>query len=340
VSEPFEEATGIRVHHEPHIGLALPSRLQSALEEGGRPPVDVIWSNSVPALHAARAGHSVPLDPTVMPVLNDLRDRARPEGNVGQSVTHPYVVYYVLGYHKEAFPAGPPRSWNVLLDERHRGKIALYPNGNGIQAIAQTMQGGNLRDIPNDMAACWDFLRRMRHQVAELEYSIGMQERLRTRQLDLCFRALPNVLEFADELPVGWNVPREGTTDTLDALWIPRGIPAPQRELAMRYIAFALRPDIQQDWCEQLGVMPVHPAAAVPTMLRRPDLPAHADDNHGILHIPENIKADYHDKWARQFEQAITGESNAGPEQRVTAARAGTYGSVPRKRLATKGPSS
>jgi putative spermidine/putrescine transport system substrate-binding protein len=325
VSQPFEEATGIRVLHEPHIGLALPSPLLSALDTGSRPPVDVIWSNSVPALHAARDGHSVPLDPTVMPVLHDLRDRARPDGVANQSVIHPYVVYYVLGYHEHAFPGGPPRSWNVLLDQRHGGKIALYPHGNGIQAIAQTMQGGNLHDIPEDMAACWTFLRRMRHQVAELEYSIGMQERLRTRQLDLCFRALPNVLDFADDLPVGWSVPEEGTTDTLDALWIPRGVPEPTSELAMRYIAFALRPDVQENWCERLGVMPVHPAAAVPTMLRRPDLPAHADDHHGILHIPESIKADYHDVWAWQFEEALAGDRhlvNAGaPRARVDRGR-------------------
>ncbi|KIF75054.1 hypothetical protein QR77_16200 [Streptomyces sp. 150FB] len=301
VSGPFEEATGVRVRHEPHIGLPLPPALLSALEAGERPPVDVVWSNSVPALRAAEAGRTLPLDPVRMPVLTELRGRARPEGEAARSVVHPYVVYYVLGYHKEAFPAGPPRSWDVLLDERYRGRIALYPHGNGLHAIAQAMGGGKVADIPADMEACWRFLGRLRPRIAELEYSIGMEERLRGRQLDLCFRALPNVLAFQEGLPVGWSVPDEGTADTVDALWIPRGVPEEVADLAARYIAFALRPDVQQDWCRRLGVMPVHPAAGIPALLRRPDLPAHADDHRGILHVPERVKVEQQAAWESRF---------------------------------------
>ncbi|WP_369199309.1 extracellular solute-binding protein [Streptomyces sp. PU-14G] len=301
VSRPFEQATGVRVRHEQRVGLALSPSLLGALRTGKRPPVDVVWSNSVPALNAALAGHCEPLDPDRMPVLGALRDRSRPDGAPARSVVHPYVVYYVLGYHEEAFPEGPPRSWHVLLDERHRGRIALYPHGNGLHAIAQTLQGGRVEDIPADMEACWSFLRRLRPQIAELEYSIGMEERLRARHLDLCFRALPNVLAFQTDLPVGWCVPAEGTADTTDALWIPRGTPEGVRDIAMRYIAFALRPDVQQDWCRRLGVMPVHPAARIPPMLHRSDLPAHADDFRGILHVPESVKARRQTEWEEKF---------------------------------------
>ncbi|HEX3782042.1 MAG TPA: extracellular solute-binding protein [Pseudonocardiaceae bacterium] len=305
VSEPFERATGIQVHHESHVGLALPGSLVSALDTGQPPPVDVVWSNSVPALNAAWDGHCHALDPARMPILADLRGRAHPDGPAAGYVVYPYVVYYVLGYHEAAFPDGPPRSWDVLLDERHGGRIALYPHGNGLHAIAQTMQGGRVETIPDDMAACWTFLGRLRSQVAELQYSIGMEQRLRVRDIDLCFRALPNVLAFQDQLPVGWSVPAEGTADTTDALWIPRGVPDAVRDLAMRYIAFALRPDVQRDWCQRLGTMPVHPAAATPTMLRRTDLPAHADDYRGILHIPENIKAEHRVAWERRFAEIL-----------------------------------
>ncbi|WUK72807.1 extracellular solute-binding protein [Kribbella sp. NBC_00359] len=306
VSRPFEEATGVEVHHEIHIGLAIPPTLQAALDVGGRPPVDVVWSNSVPALLAARAGHVLPLDSVKMPVLAELRNRARPNGEAAEFVIYPYVVYYVLGYHEEAFLEGPPHSWNALLDKRRRGKIALYPHGNGLHAIAQTMQGGQLDDIPANMEACWAFIRRLRPQIAELEYSIGMEERLRTRAIDLCFRALPNVLTFQEQLPIGWSVPREGTADTTDALWIPRGVSDVVYEAAMQYIAFALRQDIQEDWCQRLGVMPVHPSAAVSELLIRPDLPVHADDYRGILHIPESVKANQSVTWERRFAHILS----------------------------------
>jgi putative spermidine/putrescine transport system substrate-binding protein len=304
VSEPFARETGVRVEHRIHVGLKLPGELSTSLERHERPPVDVVWSNSVPALHARERGHAEPFDRACMPVLAELRPRAGASSDPAPRLVHPYVVYYVLVYHEAAFPSGPPESWRVLLEPNHRGKVALYPGGNGFYPIAQIMGGGRLDAIPDGMDACWSFLRRLAPQVDELAYSIGMEERLRRRDLILCFRALTNALAFrASGVPVGWTIPREGTSDTLDALWIPRGVPEPQRRLAMRYIAFALRPDIQSAWCEALGAMPVHPGAVVPGILReRDDLPAHADDQRGILELPEALKAVHEAEWERRFD--------------------------------------
>ncbi|WP_437582047.1 extracellular solute-binding protein [Sorangium sp. So ce887] len=307
VSEPFERELGVRVEHVPHVGLKLPAALTSALERNERPSVDLMWSNSVPALRAAMRGDCVPLDPAEMPVLAELTGRARPApafGGVSSlSVVHPYVVYYVLVYHEEAFPDGAPTSWRVLEEPRHRGKIMLYPGGNGFYPIAQVLGGGRLENIPGDMDACWSFIRRLRPQVQELDFSVGVEERLRRREIELCFRALTNALAFrAAGAPVGWCVPEEGTTDTVDALWIPRGVPDEQIELAKRYISFALRADIQEDWCERLGAMPVHPGAAIPTALRgRTDLPCSSEDHRGLLHIGEHLKVACEHEWEARF---------------------------------------
>jgi putative spermidine/putrescine transport system substrate-binding protein len=311
VSDPFERETGIRVEHVPHVGLKLPPALGDALDRDERPPVDVVWCNSVPALLARRAGRCEPLDPERSPVLRELRDRAFPEAAAGPdrsspSVVHPYVVYYVLAYHEQAVES-EPRSWQVLLDPRHRGKIALYPGGNGFYPIAQKLGGGSLADFPDALEPCWSFVRKLREQVGELDYSIGMEERLRTRQLDLCFRALTNALAFrAAGLPIAWCIPQEGTTDTVDALWIPRGVPSAEREAAERYIAFALRADIQERWCSALGAMPVHPGAQIPALLRdRSDVPAHADDHRGILHVPEHLKVTHEARWEARFQSLL-----------------------------------
>jgi putative spermidine/putrescine transport system substrate-binding protein len=308
VSDPFERETGIRVEHAPHVGLKLPPALLDSLERGERPPVDVVWCNSVPALLARRAGRCEPLDPARSPVLRELRQRALPEEPLGSadaalSVVHPYVVYYVLAYHEQSV-AAQPRSWQVLLDPRHRGKIALYPGGNGFYPIAQRLGGGSLADFPHALEPCWSFVRKLREQIGELDYSIGMEERLRTRQLDLCFRALTNALAFrAAGLPIAWCIPQEGTTDTVDAFWIPRGVPQPQRDAAARYIAFALRADVQTRWCAALGAMPVHPQADIPAIFRdREDVPLHADDHRGILHIPEHWKVEHEASWEARFQ--------------------------------------
>jgi putative spermidine/putrescine transport system substrate-binding protein len=300
VSDPFERETGVHVEQVAHVGLKLPTALLETLAAEQCPPVHVIWCNSVPALHARERGCCVPLDPAG--ALSDLRARAWPDSGE-RSVVHPYVVYYVLAYHEAACPAGPPRSWNELFETQHRRKIALYPGGNGFYPIAQVMAGGRLSDIPADMSACWSYLRALQPQIGELDYSIGMEERLRRRELNLCFRALTNALAFrAAGLPVSWCVPQEGTTDTVDALWVPRGLPAEVQALALRYVQFALRSDVQSHWCRELGAMPVHAQAQVPQILQeRVDLPRHADDYRGILHIAEAAKVSHQLEWETRF---------------------------------------
>jgi putative spermidine/putrescine transport system substrate-binding protein len=304
VSKPFERETGIEVVHRFHVGLALPEALSDALASGTRPPVDVVWSNSAPALRAAAVAGCVPLD---RDVLGDLRNRARPEA-AGLPCVHPYSVQYVLCYQRSAYPREPPRSWGVLTASRHRGQVAMYPAGHGFFPIAQAMGGGDVAAIPYDMDPCWSWSRLLRGQIGVLDYSIGMEQRLRRGELTLCFRALPNVVAFQDAgADVDWATPDEGTTDTVDALWIPSGVSESVAEMAAEYIAFALRADIQRDWCERLGVLPMHRDADRPSVLDRPGvvLPEHADDQTGILFVPEAVKAVHEDDWGRRWSHAV-----------------------------------
>lgn len=306
VSDTFTAETGVRVRHRTHVGLSLPADLVDALRRGDRPPVDVVWCNGVPALAAARSGWCTGLDEDddVASGLAALHARARPGGVSGWPLVLAYVVQYVLVYRQEAFPAGRPDSWDVLMDPRHRGRIALYPGGNGFYPVAQALGGGSVRDIPHSMDACWSYLRRLRPQVGTLDYSIGMSRLLAERRLDICFRALPNALGFRDEgQNVGWSVPREGITDTMDALWVPRNVPSDAAMWARRYIGHAISRDVQERWCDRMGVLPVHPGAALPgPFLDDPSLPRSPDDLSGVLHVPEHVKADHQESWERSFD--------------------------------------
>jgi putative spermidine/putrescine transport system substrate-binding protein len=305
VSDPFTVLTGMPVRHEPHVGLDLPDGLLARVRAGARPPVDVVWSNAVPALHAAAEDLCDPLTPDEVPNLAALHPRAQPARSRGWPVVMAYVVLYVLVWRRDAFPAGAPTSWRALLDPRHRGRIALYPDGNGIHPVAQVLGGGQLADIPSDMRACWTTLRALRPQAAELDYSVGMEERLVRGKLDLCFRALPNALAFQRAgADVGWVAPEEGVPDTADALWVPRGLAHETARWAKRYIDFALSPEVHQRWCDALGVLGVRRDADPPPALRGvPHVPASLDDPQCVLHVPDVVKLEHEREWRARFRE-------------------------------------
>lgn len=304
VCEPFRAETGVAVRQAFHVGLELPQSLGTAIEAGDPAPFDVVWCNAVAALQAHASGYAQPLFDFDLDLQGTtaLAARARPVGTPVATVVFPYVVYYVIVYSR-ALHSKPPQSWSVLCDPRHRGRLALYPAGNGLFPIAQVMGGGRVGDIPHAMDPCWAFVRRLGPQIRELDYSIGMERLLSDGRLTLCMRALTNALAFqAAGLDVDFAVPEEGTSDTLDALWVPRGLPRERGFWARRLVEFCLRPDIQQRFCELLGCMPVHRSARPPALLaNHPRLPNEADDLEPLLHIPDALKLEHKQAWEQRF---------------------------------------
>jgi putative spermidine/putrescine transport system substrate-binding protein len=302
VSRPFEDATGIEVDAVRHIGLRLPDALDRALEARGEPPVDVVWCNTAPALRAAGLGWCEPLEGA--PVLDELADRARHAHLDGWPIVQTYVTHYVLVYRCCLYPVRPPESWTVLERADHAGRVVLYPGGNGFYPVAQALGGGVPSEIPDNMAACWATVRRLRAQLGVPRYSIGLHEVIRRGEIDLCYRALPNVLAFqADGLQVGWTAPREGIADTTDAMWVPRGLAPAVLACARAYIWFALSARVQEHWCKLLGTLPMNRNARERSAaFERAGMPRDADVLDGILYVPEHIKATHEPEWEATFE--------------------------------------
>jgi len=301
VSRPFQDAAHVLVEAVPHVGLRLPEALVRALETHGEPPVDVVWCNTSPALRAARRGWCEPLGG--MPVLGELADRARAPELDGWPIAQMYVVHYVLVYRRAQYET-PPDSWRVLERADHAGRVVLYPGGNGFYPVAQVMGGGVVSEIPHNMEGCWSTVRRIRPQLGARSYSISLPEVIRRGEIDLCYRALPNVLAFqADGLDVDWTAPREGIADTTDAMWVPRGLPPEVMACARAYIQFALSAPVQDRWCKLLGALPLNRnARGRSPVFERAGMPDDPDDLDGILHVPEDVKATHEPAWEATFE--------------------------------------
>jgi putative spermidine/putrescine transport system substrate-binding protein len=301
VSRPFQDATHISVEAAPHVGLRLPDSLVRALEAQDEPPFDVIWCNTSPALRAAQRGWCEPLDGA--PVLGQLAERARSPRLDGWPIAQMYVVHYVLAYQRSRYEV-PPDSWRVLERADHLGRVVLYPGGNGFYPVAQVMGGGRLSEIPRDLAPCWATVQRIRPQLGPRSYSISLHEVIRRGEIDLCYRALPNVLAFqADGLDVDWTAPNEGIADTTDAMWVPRGLAPEVLACARAYIWFALSAQVQDRWCKLLGALPLHrDARDRHPVFARAGMPEDPDDLDAVLHVREEIKAAHEPGWEATFE--------------------------------------
>lgn len=308
VSRPFQDATSVTVEAVRHVGLRLPDALVRALEGHGEPPVDVVWCNTSPGLRAARRGWCEPLEG--VPALGELADRARSPLLDGWPIAQMYVVHYVLVYRRRLFDV-PPDSWRVLERADHAGRIVLYPGGNGFYPVAQVMSGGLVSEIPRNMEACWATVRRIRPQLGPRSYSISLHDVIRRGDLDLCYRALPNVLAFqADGLDVDWTAPSEGIADTTDAMWIPRGLAPEVQACARAYIAFALSARVQDRWCKLLGALPLNRNARERNpAFERAGMPRDPDDLDGVLHVPEEVKATHEPEWEATFESLCAHDS-------------------------------
>jgi putative spermidine/putrescine transport system substrate-binding protein len=303
VSARFTELTGVPVRHHTNIGLRLPERLHDALRTRKCPPYDVVWSNAVPAVAMAELDYCQVFDEDDMPSLTELYERARPTGFADRLV-FPYSVHYVLVYLKPAVEARTLKSWDILMDQRHAGKIAVYPNGKGFYPIAQVLGGGSIDSLPENMQPCWNYLAGFRPRIAVLDYSIGMESLFRTGSINLCFRALPNALGFIEAgLDVGWTIPEEGTSDTTDALWIPRHVPEDRAYWARKYIDVALSAGVQSEWCSRLGALPANKKAAASAIFDGPGFPRNMDDTGGFLYVPDAVMWRHEAQWEAIFEQ-------------------------------------
>jgi putative spermidine/putrescine transport system substrate-binding protein len=307
VSDTFEKKTGIRVTHVPNVGLRLPDHFWRSLKTGKEPLLDVVWCNTAVALKMAAHSYCAPLDELTLE--GALRKRATISKNNELFFVEMYAVHYVLVFQKALYPNRGDVSWSAMFDPALKGKIALYPGGNGIFPIAQILGGGRVEDIPTHMEPCWRTVERIRGQILKCAYSKNLKDDLREKKIGLCFRALPNALEFIREgLDVDWAVPEGGTADTTDAMLVPRGVTASRHYWAAKYIAHALDHSVQRRWCGLLGTLPTAIDAGTPEVIRNcPRLPDNPDDLSRILYIPETVKAKHEDAWSHRFD-ALTSQ--------------------------------
>ncbi len=249
VSDPFTEATGIAVRHDLTEDNEIQPKVWAAVEQGRVPPINVNWDTTVNATKSAL--HGVTEDLSDLPNLAGVLPLAKPEGLTGVPLVNIYAYVYVLAYREEAFPDGAPASWDILLDPKFKGRVALYNDGIGMHAPAVIAGGGTIADIPDNMQPAWDWFTKLKAQAPLLGEDPDFTAWFQNGEIDVACTISSNAREARNNgIKVDWTVPKEGATMDTDCLWIPKGLPEGDLYWTKQYVNYAISPEGQQAWLD------------------------------------------------------------------------------------------
>jgi putative spermidine/putrescine transport system substrate-binding protein len=307
VSKPFTAMTGIAIRNDLTEDNELQPKLWAAADAGQTPPVHINWDTSTNAAKSALRGVAVDLGD--LAGLDKLLPTARPVGFDGWPMVNTYAYAYVLAYRDEAFPNGAPDSWQVLLDPKFKGRIALYDDGIGFHPAAQVAGGGKVEDIPGNMQPAWDFIAKLKDQAPLLGEDPDFTNWFQQGQIDLACTILSNAREAKmNGVKVSWTVPKEGCKLDTDALWVPKNPAENEVYWAKKYVEYAISETAQAAWTSILGLPPVYPGLKPPADLQG-DIayPTKPEDFARFIRVPTNVLVEHEKAWFEKFNEIMQG---------------------------------
>lgn len=307
VSKPFTEATGIAVRHDLTEDNELRPKIWAAVDQGRVPPIHVNWDTSTNATKSALRG--VTEDLGDLANLKDMLPAARPAGFDGVPLVNMYSYVYVLAYRDAAFPDGAPDTWQVLLDPRFKGRVALYDDGIGFHPAAQIAGGGRFEDIPGNMEPAWGFIRKLKAQSPLLGEDPDFTTWFQNGEIDLACTILSNARAARQNgIAVSWTVPKEGAKVDTDGMWVPKGLPANELYWAKEYVNFAMSQEAQQEWTSVLGLPGLRPGLTPPPDLKGdPAYPSSPEDFQRLISVPTKILVEHEADWFQKFNEIMQG---------------------------------
>ena len=261
VYERFEAETGARVIE---MNFASNEELRAKLVAGAE-GYDVVCPTDYMVRLLVRDGLLLPLDQALLPGLDAIAPRFRdPPYDPGHAHSVPFA-WGVSGiaYDRDVVTERPS-SWSDLLDpERHAahaGRISMLNDPRELVSAALLALGHdpNATD-PAALTAAGDLLLRQKPSVAKYD-SDTFGESLVAGEIVMAHAWSGTIAGAQAERPsLAFTVPSEGALMYVDNWAVPRATRQP--ELAQRFVAFCLRPEIAALIAENTGYASCNAAA-------------------------------------------------------------------------------
>lgn len=315
IGEPFTAETGIEVTTDNSDIQVAQNDIRSAIDQDREPPVNVNWTIVVFMHSEYRQGLASPLDPEVVPHLDEMQELGQPDVDGDPPYVSLYPYTYALCYNEEALEtvqgnSEPVGSWEELWDDQYEDWVGVYndPPGDGFLPVMAELAGVELGPV-DEMDAMWDKLEELEPNIGYLGSDASIAQTLQEQEIAYAAGYLPNNLlgPQDEDVPVDWTIPEEGATVRTDCLYTPKNQSVEELYWSQRFIDFALREDNQRNWMEALQ-MPMLNENVDPLewMEGDPAFPTTDAEFDDLLWTDLDVYTEHSSEWFDRFSQVIS----------------------------------
>jgi putative spermidine/putrescine transport system substrate-binding protein len=315
VVSQFEDENGIPVTIDNTDEYTSFAKNDQAIEAGQRPPVDCQIQNQPYAYLDSIHEFALPISPEVAPNLNNIEPVAEPTGlELNDDGTWPYVGIYQLSvpFNQDAdqIKDGEVTSWLDLKDPSLKRSLAIdgaYQST--VFGIAKAL-GVEVTEDPASLDPVWDFLREIKGNQAILGTSVDTVRGLASGQVKMAITPpLDGISAEKEGVKIRFVPPKEGMVVVTDSFYINANIPQNVYYYCQKFANVMLEPEVQAEWADTLGLVPVNGEAKVPAfMSEHPDVfpitEQQIEEAKGFR-APVPLQARNQEIWQTEFENAL-----------------------------------
>jgi len=261
VIEPFEKEYGVTVRVVTGYSSDIMAQLQAQKDN---PQMDVVHFSGGQEAVAAAEGLLAPITEAEVPNLADLYPIAKENIAKGEGPAFSAAAIGLL-YNSEEV-ADAPTSWKDLWKDEFEGEVLLTDISNSYGLLGMLMinkvYGGSLDDIEPGLEKIGELL-----DDGDEVVRSSTEVRQLFAQGDVLIGPYANDHAYrlkADGAPIVFVTPEEGAAASFLTVNLVAGRPEANKDLALKFIDYTLRPEVMAKWAEAARYSPMSPKTELP----------------------------------------------------------------------------
>ncbi len=300
----FTAKTGIPVEFDVTGFSEIQAKVQQAVAAGQRPPVDAVLTIEERAFAAKAQGISVPMDLDLLTNASQLSSVGLPaDGSTNYVSVSTYSQPLVYAPDRVELP--DDLSWEEIWDPKYEGRLFVTDTPSSLMLPVAKMLG--LDVTTDDLTPVWDKIAELRPNIAALGDEEEFLSGIESGEFDIGITLAATALEAEG---LAWVTPREGSTVSTEAFWIPINLPPETTYWTQVFINETLAAENQSLIAANLGEVPTNLEATLPDFMKEDPatFPFTEEDlAKYALVFPVEVGARNNDAWQAAYTAAIQG---------------------------------